>query len=430
MSETAQAWSGSVAAEPFPAILRRIFAERRTGRLTFVRESETIRLFFDHGELRTATSSIEGRRIGDVLLRRGLVSEAGFRAALASDGDRRSRLGKLLVERGLIAQNVLDAEMRRLAEEIVFAAFTWRDGEFRFEDDEGSPNADVWLDHSTAALIVEGIRRLPESDEDLEKLGDLGRKPAAIEDPASRWGFVKLAPQEGYLFSLCNGKTSFRDVLKLAPSRAAGAKILHALLACGLIEVSEAPVAAEVPEPGAPAAASARPAPLTRDIPIESAEPDAEARFLVARGSYLRARQLMESRDFFGAIVLLEQCVKLVPDNSEYHYRLASALSRNPRWGERTILQFHRALSLGPNRTDALREFAEFLLARKRPAEAREPAAHLFELSPEDPKHVDLLRRCEAAMGIAPPPAPAEESGEEEARPKSLLGRLFRRNTE
>jgi tetratricopeptide (TPR) repeat protein len=149
---------------------------------------------------------------------------------------------------------------------------------------------------------------------------------------------------------------------------------------------------------------------------------------MVARGSYIRARQLIDSRDFFGAIVLLEQCVKLVPDNPEYHYRLASALSRNPRWGERTIAQFKKALSLGPNRSDALREFAEFLLARKRPVEAREHAARLFELVPDDPKHSDLLRRCEAAMGVASATAPdAAEDGEEE-RPKSLLGRFFRRH--
>jgi tetratricopeptide (TPR) repeat protein len=139
----------------------------------------------------------------------------------------------------------------------------------------------------------------------------------------------------------------------------------------------------------------------------------------------------MESRDFFGAIVLLEQCVKLVPDNPEYHYRLASALSRNPRWGERTIAQFKKALSFGPNRPDAMREFAEFLLSRKRAAEAREYAARLFEHAPEEPKHADLLRRCEAAMGIAPPPAaPGDENEADEMRPKSLLGRFFRRNTE
>lgn len=424
----AEPWSGDLSADPLPQILRRIFAERRTGRLTFTRESETIRLFFDAGELRTATSSSEGRRIGDVLLRRGLVAEADFRAALASDGERRSRLGKLLVERGLIAQNVLDAEMRRLSEEIVFSAFTWKAGEFRFEDDEGSADADIWLDHSTAALVVEGIRRLPESEDYLGKLGDLDRKPLAIEDPMTRWGVVKLAPQEGYLFSLCNGKTSFRDILKLAPSRASGAKILHGLLACGLIEIPEAAPAPPEAEPAEPPASD--PTGSSREIPVQATAPDAEARHVVARGSYLKARQLIEARDWFGAIMLLEQCARLVPDNAEYHYRLASALAKNPRWGERTIDQFRKALSLTPNRPEALRDFAEFLLSRRRPAEAREHAARLYERYPEEPKHADLLRRCEAAMGIAQMPAPEDEAtAGEEKSPRSLLGRLFRKGS-
>jgi len=208
-------------------------------------------------------------------LRRGIVSGPDFRAALASDGERRSRLGKLLVERGLIPQNVLDAEMRRLSEEIVFSAFTWKTGEFLFEDDEGNPDSDVWLDHSTAALIVEGIRRLPDGDEFLEKLGDLNRKPNPIDDPMTRYGVVKLSPHEGFLFSLCNGRTAFRDILKLAPSRTSGAKILHALLACGLIEVTDK----VLPEREASAATAAESvaAPLS-ELTLEPSVPDAEAR--------------------------------------------------------------------------------------------------------------------------------------------------------
>lgn len=419
----ASAWSGRLESESLPRVLRRIFAERRNGKLTLNREGETIRLFFDSGELRTATSSVEGRRIGDVLLRRGLVSERDFQAALDSDGERRSRLGKLLVERGLVAQTVLDAEMRRLAEEIVFSAFNWKEGEFAFEDDEGSPNSDVWLEHSTAALIVEGLRRLPESEHDVEMLGDLERRPAPIADPmTTRYGVVKLSPQEGYLFSLCNGATTLRDILRVAPSRAAGAKIVNALFACGLIEIPEKVEAL----PAEPRRSSAPPTPPPA-MTIESSEPDAEARFVVARGSYLRARQLMERRDFFGAIVLLEECVKLAPENSEYHYRLASALSKNPRWGERTIAQFKKALALAPARPEALREFAEFLLARRRAAEAREYAAVLLDKYPEEPKHANLLARCEAAMGIAPPPAREEIPEPEEERPRSFLGRWFRR---
>jgi predicted Zn-dependent protease len=220
---------------------------------------------------------------------------------------------------------------------------------------------------------------------------------------------------------LCNGRTAFRDIVRLAPSRASGAKILHALMACGLIEIP-GNVPAE-PEPDAAAA----PTPAPQELEVEPSAPDAEARYVVARASYVRARQLMEARDFFGAIVLLEECVKLAPENPEYHYRLAAALSKNPRWGERTITQFKRALALSPNRQEALRDFAEFLLARNRAAEAREYAARLAEKYSEEPRYAELLARCEQGMGIAQAESSAPVGADRESR--SLLGRLFRRGT-
>jgi len=127
--------------------------------------------------------------------------------------------------------------------------------------------------------------------------------------------------------------------------------------------------------------------------------------------------------------VLLEECVRLAPESPEYHYRLACALGKNPRWGERTIAQFKKALSLAPGRQDAMRDFAEFLLSRNRAAEAREYAVVLIDRSPEDPRHAALLGRCEAAMGIAPPPAPLPVP--EPARPsRSIVSRFFRRGEE
>jgi hypothetical protein len=137
----------------------------------------------------------------------------------------------------------------------------------------------------------------------------------------------------------------------------------------------------------------------------------------------------MDSRDFFGAIVLLEECVRLAPESPEYHYRLACALAKNPRWGERTITQFKKALALAPGRQDTMRDFADFLLSRHRAAEAREYAVVLLDRSPEDPRHGALLGRCEAAMGIAPPPAPAQQA-EPVKTPRSMLGRFFRRESE
>src|SRR5262249_53159031 len=66
--------------------------------------------------------------------RRGWITDTDLNWALdtvAKQG--RARLGKILVERGLVSRTVLDAEMRRLVEEIVFSTFAWGTGGYRLQ---------------------------------------------------------------------------------------------------------------------------------------------------------------------------------------------------------------------------------------------------------------------------------------------------------
>lgn len=229
---------GSLAENPLPQVLRRIFLEGLKGTLSLVHGDETRHLFFEKGELRTATSSREGQRIGAFLKRRGWITDTDLNWALDTVTKQgRARLGKILVERGLVSRTVLDAEMRRLVEEIVFSTFAWDTGEYRFQGSAGVLDPDVALTLSTAAIIVEGIRRLPESDVFRERLGDGHRVPMLATDPMSRYQYLPLAPQEAYLLSRIDGILDVDSLLKIAgTSRAAMAKILYALVSCGIVE--------------------------------------------------------------------------------------------------------------------------------------------------------------------------------------------------
>ena len=144
---TATGFRGSLSETPLPQVLRRIFLEGLKGTLSLVHGDETRHLFFEKGELRTATSSREGQRIGAFLKRRGWITDTDLNWALdtvAKQG--RARLGKILVERGLVSRTVLDAEMRRLVEEIVFSTFAWDTGEYKFQASTGVLDPDVALD--------------------------------------------------------------------------------------------------------------------------------------------------------------------------------------------------------------------------------------------------------------------------------------------
>jgi tetratricopeptide (TPR) repeat protein len=229
---------GSLAATPFPQVLRRIFLKRLKGTLRVYRRDETRNLFFEDGELRTATSSREAQKIGAFLKRRGWITDRDLAWALETVARQgRARLGKVLVDRNIVSRAVLEAEMRRLVEEIVFSTFEWNEGEYRFEPSAGVVDPDVALDLSTAALIVEGIRRLPESDVFRERLGAGSRVPALSGNPMSRFQYLPLTPQEAYLLSRVDGVLDLDGLLKLGgASRGAAAKILYALFSSGIIE--------------------------------------------------------------------------------------------------------------------------------------------------------------------------------------------------
>src|SRR5215813_14709282 len=232
MNTSPAGFRGSLAETHLPQVLRRIFLERLKGTLTLVRGDETRHLFFEKGELRTATSSREGQRIGAFLKRRGWITEQDLSWALETVARQgRARLGRILVEKGLVSRAVLDAEMRRLVEEIVFSTFEWEDGEYRFQSSTGVLDPDVALTLSTAAIIVEGIRRLPENEAFRERLGDGHRVPILATDPMSRYQYLPLTPQEAYLLSRIDGILEVDSLLKIAgASRAATGKILYGLI--------------------------------------------------------------------------------------------------------------------------------------------------------------------------------------------------------
>ncbi len=232
------AFRGFLTENPLPQVLRRIFLEGLKGTLTLVRGDETRHLFFEKGELRTATSSREGQRIGAFLKRRGWITDQDLSWALETVAKQgRARLGKILLEKGLVSRQVLDAEMRRLVEEIVFSTFEWGDGEYRFQSSTGVLDPDVALTLSTAAIIVEGIRRLPESEIFRERMSDGKLVPVISSDPMSRYQYLPLSPQEAYILSRVDGRLDLDSLLKIGgTSRAATAKILYALLSCGIVE--------------------------------------------------------------------------------------------------------------------------------------------------------------------------------------------------
>jgi len=133
---------------------------------------------------------------------------------------------------------VIDSEARRQMEQIVFSTLSWPDGAFHFEANTGPVELDVSVSLSQE-MIIEGIRRIPESEQFLELLGDLSAIPMLTRDPMSSGALRMLRDAVGLLEHI-DGKTTARQLLE-SVSSSGTAKILYSLLFAGLIEMKAQP---------------------------------------------------------------------------------------------------------------------------------------------------------------------------------------------
>ena len=230
--------SGSFSETPLFIVLRRIQKQRLSGTLSVIREEQMRQLFFENGELQAARSSQEEHRIGATLVRWGYISQTDLESALATQRQTRERIDLILIEKGLVTRAVIDSEARRQMEQIVFSTLSWPDGAFHFEANTGPVELDVSVSLSQE-MIIEGIRRIPESEQFLELLGDLSAIPMLTRDPMSSGALRMLRDAVGLLEHI-DGKTTARQLLE-SVSSSGTAKILYSLLFAGLIEMQAQP---------------------------------------------------------------------------------------------------------------------------------------------------------------------------------------------
>lgn len=261
--------TGSLSTTPLFVVLRRIQLERLSGTLSVFRDEQVRQLVFEGGELRAARSSREDHRIGATLVRWGYITEKDLESALAAQRETHERLDWILVEKGVVTRAVVDGEARRQMEQIVFSTLSWPDGAFHFEAGTGPLELDVAVSLSQE-MIIEGIRRIPESEQFQELLGDPSAIPVVTNDAMSS-GSLRLLPEAIGVLSQVDGKRSTRELLQTATTTpSARAKMLYSLLFAGIIEMK--------PDTGAGAKArptGSTPSAESRDtaMPARSAAP-------------------------------------------------------------------------------------------------------------------------------------------------------------
>ncbi|MEB3323301.1 MAG: DUF4388 domain-containing protein [Synechococcaceae cyanobacterium] len=184
-------FSGRLAAFPIGDILQWAHHDRRSGALVVRRSGREKRVYFRDGEIVACFSDEAAEFFGQHLLNSGRLEEGRLIQALTHCKQSGGRLGRTLVELGLLSREEVEEALRAHVEDLVCDLFLWPNGIFFFlaeeaADEQGLPEPlpcpAVALEGSRRADEHERIRRLFVHDQVVLRRGDeSAASPAALE---------------------------------------------------------------------------------------------------------------------------------------------------------------------------------------------------------------------------------------------------------
>ncbi len=320
-------------------IFQMLGLQRKTGVLSVEGDDDTITISFLGGQVVAAESTARrlDNRLGNLLIRAGYVTQEQLDRILEVQRETRQRMGFLLVREGLIDPQELREALRLQIARIVYTAFRWPDGRFRFSQ-EGMVDYDA--DHmapvSIDSILMEAAQMVDEWPLFEKKVGSLAgvyRRAPGVEslrlvsgekDPPE--GTLSVSRAEAETWRWIDGRHSVAEIMERAfLSDFEVLKGTADLLGRHLIEVGrveEEPEIAPLPAPAAaPSGLSGRSAALWAALVVLGAF----AVYLIPRnplnilmrspGDVAEGRELRKAVSLNG-VVAVERAVRIYYDST------------------------------------------------------------------------------------------------------------------
>lgn len=215
-----------------PTVLSVLRENGRTGMVSLVNAGVRKSIYFLEGRLVFAASSLTQDRLGEVLLRGGKISADEYlRLSQRIRGGQ--RLGKALVESGVLSPKDLWWAIEQQVKEIVWSIFNWEDGYFHFDEDDLPRREKITFDLDVEKLVAEGIRR----SDGTGAIREHFISTDSIVECTDKEPPVELEPHERHVILLVDGKRTVAEICQESEiGEAETRKALHTFLAIGVLK--------------------------------------------------------------------------------------------------------------------------------------------------------------------------------------------------
>jgi uncharacterized protein DUF4388 len=203
--------------------------QRKSGVLTVEGEDDTVTISFLGGQVVSAESAARrlDNRIGNLLVRAGRIEETDLARILEIQKETQQRLGFLLIRERLATPEDLREALRLQIFRIVFSAFRWTDGRFRFSQ-EGAIDYDA--DHMspvpTESILMEAAQMLdewPRLEKKVRSRDIVFRRARGVENlllvagqEEPREGTLAVSRSEAEVWKWIDGNRSVEEILDRA----------------------------------------------------------------------------------------------------------------------------------------------------------------------------------------------------------------------
>ncbi|MCY1031352.1 DUF4388 domain-containing protein [Corallococcus sp. BB11-1] len=155
-------FAGSLGSLSVEEVFAQILSGIRTGQLIVQHGAVRRAVAFRDGQVVFATSSEQWERLGAVMVRLGLLSDAQLTAALGQVTPAR-RIGQVLTSQGTVSEASLYSAMTFVVREVVLNLFEMQEGSFLFLEARTPAVDAVKLPERTRDLVLTGIKRAEET---------------------------------------------------------------------------------------------------------------------------------------------------------------------------------------------------------------------------------------------------------------------------
>jgi hypothetical protein len=258
---------------PLPSVMADLAKAGVTGVLSAKANDDIREIMYTRGEIRAARSYVEDEKLGTWLVARKKITEDDRALMLlAQGGGAANPFGQILVNKGYLTLEELDAELEQLALEIIRRAAKTPGTSCEFIDGGGEGQLDTLPNVVTAEVVQLAAREFEDVDAIREVIGDLEQTVRISGSLNDMLGDVQLTPTEGFLLSRLDAAGDLASLIRLSSlPEEQTYTTLYTLLLSGTVIIGDG----EESEPIVPMAEEEEPAdkPAAKHVEEEAEQP-------------------------------------------------------------------------------------------------------------------------------------------------------------